>query len=74
MDETSDLVGYDLYLRHTDAAGHAVVREHRVWDGEKFALSQQAEAHKLNAEAKDGPRKAAVEVITREQYRMERRP
>lgn len=67
------LQGFDIYIRHTDAAGRAVVREHRVWHKEAFLAARQGEAKMENEKApKDSPRLAAAEQITREQYLRER--
>lgn len=64
-----DLIASDLYLRHTGAGGNSFVQCHRVWDGAKFLLSQQAQAHRANADLDGkGPALAAVEQITRQQY------
>lgn len=57
--------GRDLYVRHTDENGKTVVREHRVWDADRFLSSQQAEAKKTGG-------KAAVQQVTREDYLKER--
>ena len=63
----------DFWLRHTDTEGKSYVREHRVWDGERFLACQQAEARNLNESQKPGkPRLALVENITEEQFRKER--
>jgi hypothetical protein len=64
----------DLHLRHTDTSGCSAVREHRVWDADRFVDAQQRAASKLNAEAvaEGKPARAKVEVITPELYRAER--
>ena len=62
----------DLHLRVTDTGGSAVVRQHRVWDADRFLAARQREASNLNAEAvKDDPRAkqlAKVELITEAEY------
>lgn len=64
----------DIWLRHTATNGKSHVQEHRVWDGDKFVKSQQADAADMNAKVKDpAPRNAKVEQITEEQYRAARK-
>lgn len=64
---------FDLYMRHTDASGRAVVREHRVWDKDAFLAARKAEAERANLDAPEvSPRLASSEQITREQYLRER--
>jgi hypothetical protein len=66
-------LGLDVYARHTARDGSSYVQYHRVWDKDTFFASRQAEAKKLNEEAKPGEgRKAKVDQITEEQYRKER--
>lgn len=69
-----ELITRDVYLRHTAGDGSSTVREHRVWDAERFIAAQQAEAAKLASAARDKKEPAgfAVEQITQEQYRNER--
>jgi hypothetical protein len=69
-----ELITRDVYLRHTAGDGSSTVREHRVWDAERFIAAQQAEAAKLASAAreKQEPAGFAVEQITQEQYRNER--
>lgn len=57
----------DIYMRHTDKSGQSYVQEHRVWDAEKFVLSQQAAATKEGGSAQQ---------VTREAYllKSERKP
>ncbi len=74
MSEPS-MAGRDLYLKHTSTDGQSAVRCHRVWDADKFLLTQQGDAHKANAEVKGAaPRLAAVELSTRDQYNASRSP
>lgn len=64
------MVGHDLYLRRTSTTGAVSVHQHRVWSTDLFLAAQQREVDRENAEVTgDGPRLAAVAVITREQYR-----
>jgi hypothetical protein len=66
-------VGRDLYMRHTSDDGKSHVVEHRVWDADRFVISQQCAAEKVNAQQEPGaPRKAAVQQITKDQYLKER--
>lgn len=73
---TIELVGRDIYMRHTAADGKSYVQEHRVWCAERFIASQHAAAAKLNADAcSANPSQSALakaEQITEEQYRKER--
>ncbi len=67
------LQAFDLYMRHTDAAGNAVVREHRVHDKEAFIAARKADAERANQDAPPKcSRLASAEQITREQYLRER--
>lgn len=70
-----ELITRDIYLRHTAGDGSTSVREHRVWDAERFLASQQAEAARLASKARDEdePAAYAVEQITQEQYHHERK-
>jgi hypothetical protein len=71
---TIELVTRDIFLRHTATDGKSYVRDHRVWDADRFIAAQQAAAQKLNdGEAAGKPRLAKVEQITEEQYRAERK-
>lgn len=71
---TMEMVGFDLFMRHTDTDGKSVVRSHRVWDKEAFIAARQGEAASENAKVKgDKPRKARVDQITEDQYRKERK-
>lgn len=54
----------DIYMRHTDKSGQSYVQEHRVWDAEKFVLSQQAAATKEGGSAQQ---------VTQEIYITERK-
>ena len=67
---TEELVTYDMHIRYTDDNGAKRVVCHRVWDGERFFSAHMAEAQK--ARKKDRTSKAAVEMITEQQYRQER--
>lgn len=69
-----ELITRDIYLRHTAGDGSTIVREHRVWDAERFIAAQQAEAARLAAKAREEEKPAAfaVEQITEEQYHHER--
>ena len=70
-----ELITRDIYLRHTAGDGSTSVREHRVWDAERFLAAQQAEVASLAAKARDEdePAAFAVEQITHEQYQRERK-
>lgn len=68
-----ELMGRDLWLRHTGTDGKSHVMQHRVWDADRFVASQQAAVAKVNADQKgDAKHTARVEQITEEQYRAER--
>lgn len=68
-----ELMGRDLWLRHTGTDGKSHVMQHRVWDAARFLASQQAAVAKVNADQKsDAKHTARVEQITEEQYRKER--
>lgn len=69
-----ELITRDIYLRHTAGDGSTIVREHRVWDAERFIAAQKAEAARLADKARDEdePAAYAVEQITEEQYHHER--
>ena len=70
----AQVVCRDLHLRITDTNGNAVVRCHRVWDGDLFLFAQQGDAHKANAKVEgDKPRMAKVELITEAIYHAERK-
>lgn len=70
---TVEITTRDIWMRHTDVAGKSYVAEHRVWDAQLFAASQQKAAANLNADQKKGqPRLAKAEQITEEQYRKEK--
>lgn len=70
-----ELITRDIYLRHTAGDGRTTVREHRVWDAERFIAAQQAEAARLAEKARDDdePAAFAVEQITQDQYNHERK-
>lgn len=74
---TLTTLGRDIYLRHTDTNGRAHVQQHRVWDVERFVLSQQKAAARLNVDAvKEDPKAktlAHVAQITEDQYLTERK-
>lgn len=74
---TTSMPGRDIYLRHTDTAGHSWVQQHRVWDIDRFVTAQKTAAAGVNrdAVAKDptAPALAKVEQITNEQYHSERK-
>lgn len=59
-------VGRDIYMRHTSKEGDSYVQQHRVWDANRFVLSQTEAALKVGG-------KAFVQQITREQYLKERK-
>ena len=63
--------GLDIYMRYTDTAGKTTVREQRVWDKDRFVTARQADAAKENDKA-SGPKLAAAQQITRDQYLKER--
>lgn len=68
-----EMVGQDLYLRHTDENGRSHVVEHRVWDAETFLTACQRAANKVNEQQPDpAKRMAAVTLATREDYLKER--
>ena len=71
---TIELITRDVYLRHTAGDGSTTVREHRVWDADRFIAAQREEAARLAAKARDEdePAAHAVEQITEDQYRNER--
>ena len=60
----------DLYLRHTATDGNGYVQCHRVWDADIFIAARQREAQKANADVKgdDAPRRARIDIVTRDQY------
>ena len=67
--------GWDLFLRHTNPSGDSYVASHRAWDKERFLAARRADAEKVNRDQKEGaPRLAAIQQITEEQYRTERKP
>lgn len=67
-----EMLGQDLYLRHTAGNGASYIAEHRVYDAEKFLNSCQAACNKVNAEEKDPRnRQAAVTLASREAYQRE---
>lgn len=70
-----ELITRDVYLRHTAGDGSTSVREHRVWDADRFIAAQKAEAARLAVKARDEdePAAFAVEQITQEQYHHERK-
>jgi len=70
-----ELITRDVYLRHTAGDGSTSVREHRVWDADRFIAAQVAEAARLASAARDQDEPAAfrVEQITADQYRNERK-
>ncbi len=68
------LITRDIYLRHTAVDGKSYVAEHRVWDAERYIAAHQKATADVNAKQDAGkPRKAAIEQITEEQYRSERK-
>jgi hypothetical protein len=68
-----ELMGRDLWLRHTDTNGKSHVVQHRVWDGDRFVEAQKKAAEKVNEQQKDDePKKARVDQITEDQYLKER--
>ena len=65
----------DMHLRHTATDGTSYVQCHRVWNADLFLASRQADARQLNDKVNgDSPRKAKVELITRETYLTEKAP
>lgn len=73
MSTTTQMQSFYLYMRHTDANGKSVVREHLVWDKDLFLASRAREAEQENGKQPSGaPRKAAVQHITHDQYLKER--
>lgn len=69
-----ELTTHDFYLRHTDTQGHSVVREHRVWDSDRFFEARLQEVKELNAKARADDEKAlaCVVPVSRETYIRER--
>lgn len=68
-----EMVGRDMFLRHTAGNGRSYVRSHRVWDADKFMAAQKQAAVTLNAEESDPKqRMAKVEQITEDQYLKEK--
>ena len=68
------LITRDVYRRHTAGDGSTTVREHRVWDADRFIAAQVSEAARLadKAREQDEPAAFRVEQITEDQYRNER--
>jgi hypothetical protein len=60
-----EMVGLDVWLRHTDKDGRSHVMQHRCWDRERFVQSQRDAARKQGG-------LADVQQITPEQYKKER--
>lgn len=56
----------DIYMRHTGKDGNSYVQSHRVWDAERFILSQEESAKREGGRAK-------AEQITEEQYLKEKK-
>jgi hypothetical protein len=52
-----------MYLLHTSANGQAEIRQHLVWDAEKFYLSQLASAKK---------EKGTVTIVDESAYEAQR--
>jgi hypothetical protein len=68
-----ELMGRDVWMRHTSTDGKSYVNHHRVWDAEHFIESQHKAVRDVN-EKQDGgkPRLAKAEPITEEQYLKEK--
>ena len=68
-----ELMGRDVFLRHTGPDGKSYVQQHRCWDADVFIASQHKAAADVNAKEKDSAkRNAKVEQITDTQYHLER--
>lgn len=71
---TLEMMGHDVYMRHTGADGKSYVALHRCWDVQRFLAEQQRAAADVNAKETDpAKRKAKAEQITDDQYRKERK-
>lgn len=72
---TLEMMGHDVYMRHTGPDGKSYVQQHRCWDTALFVTSAEKAAHDVNAKEKDpAKRNAKAEQITDDQYRKERKP
>lgn len=70
---TLEMMGADLWMRHTGTDGKSYVQHHRVWDRERFTNEQQKAARDVNEKLDAGkPRLAKAEPITEDQYRKEK--
>jgi hypothetical protein len=68
-----ELMGRDIWLRHTGQDGKSYTNHHRVWDAALFLEAQQKAVREVNEKQDAGqPRRAKVEQITEEQYRKEK--
>lgn len=65
----SPMVARDLYLRRTRQTGEVVVTEHRVWDAQRFIVSQSDLAN--DEASRDGVIPVEITVTTREDYRAQ---
>jgi hypothetical protein len=71
---TLELLGRDVFLRHTGTDGKSYVQQHRCWDAERFLTAQQRAARDVNDKEKSpDTQRARVELITEAQYHQERR-
>lgn len=69
-----ELMGRDVWLKHTGNDGKSYVQQHRVWDADRFIESQQKAVRDVNAKQDGGkPGLAKVEPITEEQYLKEKK-
>lgn len=66
-----ELLGRDIYMKHTGADGKSHVATHRVWDADLFVAARTAEAKAQRAkdlEETGKKTKHKAEQITREQF------
>jgi hypothetical protein len=69
-----ELMGRDVWLRHTGNDGKSYVQAHRVWDPDRFIEAQKKAVRDVNAKQDGGkPGVAKVEPITEEQYLAQRK-
>lgn len=70
-----EMVGRDLFMRHTSTDGQSYVHCHRTWNAELFISSQQDAVARVNADAakKGEPAGAKAEQITEAQYLKEKK-
>lgn len=66
------VIGRDIYVRHTGVDGKSRAEYHRTWDADTLLKSLQAAVDKVNRDKGAGSR-AAIQQITKEQYLKERK-